>query len=78
MANPEPHDSKKLKGYPYRRADIGEYRIVYRVEGDVLKITVAGKRNDSESTPGFGKISSVENVPKRISEPRFWQIKTGV
>ena len=48
MANPEPHDSKKLKGYPYRRADIGEYRIVYRVEGDVLKITVVGKRNDSD------------------------------
>ena len=48
MANPEPHDSKELKGYPYRRADIGEYRIVYRVEGDVLKITVVGKRNDSD------------------------------
>lgn len=48
MANPEPHDSKELKGYPYRRADIGEYRIVYRVEGDVLKIAVVGKRNDSD------------------------------
>jgi len=48
MANPESHDSKELKGYPYRRADIGEYRIVYRVEGDVLKIAVVGKRNDSD------------------------------
>ncbi len=48
MTNPEPHDSKELKGYPYRRADIGEYRIVYRVEGDVLKIAVVGKRNDSD------------------------------
>ncbi len=48
MANPEPHDSKELKGYPYRRADIGEYRIVYRVEGHVLKIVVVGKRNDSD------------------------------
>ena len=48
MANPEPHDSKGLKGYPYRRTDIGEYRIVYRVEGDVLKIAVVGKRNDSD------------------------------
>ncbi len=48
MANPEPHDSKELKGYPYRRADIGEYRIVFRVEGDVLKIAVVGKRNDSD------------------------------
>ena len=48
MANPKPHDSKELKGYPFRRADIGEYRIVYRVEGDVLKISVVGKRNDSD------------------------------
>ncbi len=48
MTNPEPHDSKELKGYQYRRADIGEYRIVYRVEGDVLKIAVVGKRNDSD------------------------------
>ena len=47
MANPEPHDSKELKGYPYGRADIGEYRIRYRVEGEVLKIAVFGKRNDS-------------------------------
>ena len=48
MTIPNPHDSKELKGYPYRRADIGEYRIVYRVEGDVLKIAVVGKRNDSD------------------------------
>ena len=48
MTNPESHDSKEFKGYPYQRADIGEYRIVYRVEGDVLKIAVVGKRNDSD------------------------------
>ncbi len=47
MANPKPHDSKKLKGYPYRGTDIGEYRIIYRVEEDVLKIALVGKRNDS-------------------------------
>ena len=47
MANPKPHDSKGLKGYPYRRTDIGEYRIIYRVEEDVLKIALVGKRNDS-------------------------------
>lgn len=44
MADPEPHDSKKLKGHPFRRTDIGEYRIVYRIEGPVLKIAVVGKR----------------------------------
>ena len=46
---PEPHDSKQLIGHPeYRRVDIGEYRIIYRVDGDVVKICIAGKRNDSE------------------------------
>ncbi|MDM8541313.1 type II toxin-antitoxin system RelE/ParE family toxin [Desulfococcaceae bacterium HSG9] len=47
MKNPEPHDSKELKGYPYRGTDIGEYRIIYRVEEGVLKIALVGKRNDS-------------------------------
>jgi len=46
--DPEPHDSKELKGYPYRGTDIGEYRIIYRLEENVLKIALVGKRNDSE------------------------------
>ena len=50
LTNPEPHDSKQLKGSKdkNRRADIGEYRIVYRVEGEELLILVIGKRNDDE------------------------------
>jgi mRNA interferase RelE/StbE len=48
MADPVPGDSIRMEGYPYRRADIGEYRIVYRVENDCLKVAVIGKRNDSE------------------------------
>jgi len=47
MSHHRPHDSKKLKGHPYRGTDIGEYRIIYRVEEDVLKIALVGKRNDS-------------------------------
>ena len=47
MVNPKPHDSKELKGQPYQRADIGEYRIIYHVVEDVLKIALVGKRNDS-------------------------------
>ena len=47
--NPLPHDSKKLIGYePYRRVDIGEYRIIYRydeVEENIMVVLV-GKRND--------------------------------
>ena len=48
--NPQPHDSLPLKGAAAhsRRADIGEYRIVYRVNGNVLEIVLIGKRNDDE------------------------------
>jgi len=45
----KPQDSKQMAGSPeYRRVDVGEYRIVYRVETDVIKIAVIGKRNDGE------------------------------
>lgn len=47
--HPEPHDSQALKGFaPLRRADVGEYRIVYLAEADILKIALIGKRNDDE------------------------------
>ena len=46
---PEPHDSKQLMDSPeYRRLDIGESRIIYRVETDTIKIAVVGKRNDED------------------------------
>jgi mRNA interferase RelE/StbE len=46
---PEPHDSKQLFGHPeFRRVDIGEYRIIYRVDNDAVKICLIGKRNDRE------------------------------
>ena len=48
MANPEPQDSKALVGYEYRRADIGEYRIVYRFDRDFVYVALIGKRNDSD------------------------------
>ncbi len=37
LADPEPVDSIQLKGYPFRRTDIGEYRIIYRIEGETIK-----------------------------------------
>lgn len=43
-----PQDSSQLKGYPYRRADMGEYRIIYSVSEDTLQILIVGKRNDDE------------------------------
>ena len=49
MVNPEPNDSKQLVNYyPYRRADQGEYRFIYKVEGEIIYILLAGKRNDDE------------------------------
>ena len=46
--NPSPHDSIAMKGKAasYRRADVGEYRIVYRVVADTLYVVVVGNRND--------------------------------
>ncbi len=49
--NPFPQDAKKLKGTAdYHRVDIGEYRIIYRVDskGKIVIIAFIGKRNDNE------------------------------
>ena len=48
LQNPEPQDSSRLIGYPYRRVDSGEYRIIYDVAGDLLQVLLIGKRNDNE------------------------------
>ena len=44
MEDPEPPDSSPLIGYPYRRADIGEYRIIYRIDEDCFKAALVGKK----------------------------------
>lgn len=47
--DPNPHDSEQLSGFPeYQRVDIGEYRIVYRFDKEIVYIAVVGKRNDDE------------------------------
>jgi mRNA interferase RelE/StbE len=46
LKEPTPHDSRALVGYPYRRVDVGEYRIVYDVQADTLRVLVVEKRND--------------------------------
>ena len=49
MVNPLPPDTKQLVDYfPYRRADQGEYRIIYKVENEILYVVLVGKRNDDE------------------------------
>jgi mRNA interferase RelE/StbE len=47
--DPTPPDSKMLQGYPaLRRVDSGEYRIVYDVTEEAVRIIIVGKRNDDE------------------------------
>ena len=47
--NPLAVDTSKLRGYDdYRRADIGEYRIIYRFSQSMVFVTLLGKRNDDE------------------------------
>jgi mRNA interferase RelE/StbE len=54
--DPFPSDSKSLKGsLDYKRADVGEYRIIYRVKGDTLIVAMVGKRNDDEVYRRFRK-----------------------
>lgn len=47
--NPLAIDTSKLRGYEdYHRADIGEYRIIYRFSPTTVFVTLIGKRNDDE------------------------------
>jgi mRNA interferase RelE/StbE len=48
LQDPHPHDAAPLQGSSFHRVDVGEYRIVYRVEGEVLRVPLIGKRNDAE------------------------------
>ena len=43
-----PHYSKSLTGSPYRRIAVGEYRVIYRVDGDDVIVPLFAKRNDDE------------------------------
>lgn len=47
--NPQPHDSKALKGHAgLFRKDSGEYRIIYRYDDTTVYVMLIGKRNDDE------------------------------
>jgi mRNA interferase RelE/StbE len=46
LRDPFPNDSEKLTGSEYRRADIGEYRIIYDVKNGVVQVLAIGPRND--------------------------------
>jgi mRNA interferase RelE/StbE len=47
--NATPNDSIGLTGHaPWRRVDIGEYRVIFRFDDSTIYVPVVGKRNDSE------------------------------
>ena len=49
LSDPLPHDSSLLRGHgTLRRIDMGEYRIVYRVDAEQVTVLLIGKRNDDE------------------------------
>jgi mRNA interferase RelE/StbE len=48
LADPSPHYSKPLRGSPYMRIAVGEYRVVYRFDDESIYIAVVGKRNDDD------------------------------
>lgn len=47
LREPYPNDCKHLSGHPgFRRVDIGEYRICYKVADLIIRVVVVAKRND--------------------------------
>jgi len=49
LRNPYPQDAKHLKGYQgYKRITSGEFRIVYTIADETIRIALIGKRNDDE------------------------------
>ncbi len=46
LRNPYPNDSEHLSGSQYRRVDIGEYRIIYDVQNNIVQVLAIGRRND--------------------------------
>jgi len=56
--DPYPNDAKKIKGekLSFLRVDAGEFRIVYLVEDDTIKVVVIGRRNDDEVYRMLGRI----------------------
>lgn len=54
--NPKPPHSKTLEGFaPLRRVQSGRYRIVYFIDGAMLKIPLIDKRNDDAVYREVGK-----------------------
>lgn len=49
-ANLSLQDAEALRGSRSNclRADVGDYRIIYRLHGDVIQVVLIGRRNDDD------------------------------
>ena len=48
MADPQPADAERLKGYEYSRVTVGEYRVIFDVRDGFVRVIAIGKRNDDD------------------------------
>jgi mRNA interferase RelE/StbE len=56
LNNPQPHEARPVVGAEgLFRVDIGEVRIVYRVEGGLLRTPLIGKPNDGDGSSGLAR-----------------------
>ncbi len=61
MSDPHSNDSKTVRSHPpYMRADIGEYRLIYKTQDDqqLLLIAIIGKRNDDHDYKLFQRFNT--------------------
>jgi mRNA interferase RelE/StbE len=55
LRDPYPNDSEHLSDSKYRRVDIGEHRIIYRMNENIIEILAIGARNDGSVYKKFTK-----------------------
>lgn len=48
LSDSAPHCSKPLIGSPYSRIAVGEFRVVYRADAELIAVAAFGKRNDGD------------------------------
>ncbi len=56
LVDPQPHDAAQLRGNDYWRADIGEYRIIYKFGDETVIVYLVGLRNDDAIYKHLGRL----------------------
>lgn len=69
LTDPAPHYSRPLSGGTYHRIAVGEYRVIYRLEGEDLLIAAFGKRNDAEVIRDIELF--LDSIEKKTERPDF-------